>query len=166
MNQRPLSAAYEHMTNLQLAAAAYAYADNELESLRIQSAVPRKTYSMLDAEFINRLECINTAGYVWGIDYWRLRSLYAADIMKSTHDHIKGELKDVTVFLELMATWMKIFVAHFEGLKEVCEAHGIDYKSVLERTCITESTDKTMGINLDHKNSVIKALETILTTCE
>ena len=80
MNQRLLNTAYEHMTNHQLAAAAYAYAGNELESLRIQSAVPRKTYSMLDVQFVNALERIYTAGYVWGNDYWRLQFFYSADI--------------------------------------------------------------------------------------
>ena len=74
MNQRPLSAAYEGMTSKELAAAAFAHADNELESLRIKAGIPWKTYSMMDAQFIDALEHLHLMGYLWANDYWSPKS--------------------------------------------------------------------------------------------
>ena len=68
MNSKPLNAAYEVMNSEELAAAAYAHAENELESMRIKAAIPRKTYSMLDAKFVDALESIYTVGHLWTSD--------------------------------------------------------------------------------------------------
>ena len=162
MNQRLLNTAYEHMTNHQLAAAAYAHLGDELESLRIQSAVPRKTYTMLDTQFVDKLERIHYAIYAWAVDYWRLESFYAAAILKMAYAHIKNEMINPNQHLEALARGKQLITAHLEALKEVCQAHGIDYKTILKRNHITADIDITMGVDLEHKAAVIKALETLL----
>lgn len=162
MNQRPLSAAYEGMTSRELAAAAYAHAGNELESLRIKAAIPWRTYSMMDAQFIDTLEHLHLMGYLWANDYWRLQFLYAADVLGMAHAHIQGEIKERDGHLESLMEWKKIIAAHFEALKEVCEAHGINYQTVLKRVGIAEDVDRTAGLDLEHKVNVIAALETFL----
>lgn len=166
MNQKPLSAAYEHMTNHQLAAAAYAHLGDELESLRIQSVVPRKTYTMLDNQFVGALECINYASHVWAVDYWRLESFYAADILKMAYAYIKNEMNNPDQHLKALASGKRLIAAHLEALKEVCQAHGIDYKTVLKRNHITENVDLVVGVDLGHKVAVITALEAILSNDE
>lgn len=166
MNQRPLSAAYEGMTSRELAAAAYAHADNELESLRIKAAIPWKTYSMMDVQFIDALEHLHLMGYLWANDYWRLEFLHVGDVLGMAYHHIKGDIKKRDGYVELLAGWKKIIAAHFEALKEVCEAHGIDYKTVLKRISITEDADRTAGLDLEHKTRVIAALETFLAVGE
>ncbi len=166
MNQRPLSAAYEGMTSRGLAAAAYAHADNELESLRIKAAIPWKTYSMMDVQFIDALEHLHLMGYLWANDYWRLEFLSAGDVLGMAYHHITGDIKKRDSYVELLTGWKKIIAAHFEALKEVCEAHGIDYKTVLKRVSIIEDTDRTAGLDLEHKANVIAALETFLTPRE
>lgn len=166
MNQRPLNTAYEHMTNNQLAAAAYAYVGNELESLRIHSAVARKTYSMLDVQFVGALERIHSASYAWVGDYWRLEAFYAADVLKMAYAHINNEIRHPDQYLEALAIGKRLIAAHLEALKEVFQAHGIDYKTVLKRNHITEDVDLVMGVDLGHKVAVITALERILSTDE
>lgn len=166
MNQRPLSAAYEGMTSKELAAAAYAHADNELESLRIKAVIPWKTYSMMDVQFIDTFERIHLMSYLWACDYWRLQFLYAVVVMKMAHDHIAGDIKEGNGYVESLTEWRKAIAAHFEALKEVCEAHGIDYKTLLKRVDITEDADRTVGIDLEHKTRVITALEALLTINE
>ena len=162
MNQRPLSAAYEHMTNHQLAAVAYAYIGNELESLRIQSVVPRKTYSMLDAEFNNALENIHTATLHWSCEYWRLQYVYSVDVLRMAYAHIQDELKNEDDCAELIAKGQRMIAAHFAALKEVCGVRGIDYQTVLKRNYITEQVDQAWDIDLEYKTVVIAALETYL----
>lgn len=166
MNQRPLNTSYEHMTNHQLAAAAYAFIGNELESLRIYSAVPRKTYSMLDVRFVGALERIHFASHAWAGDYWRLESFYVADVLKMTYAHIKNEMNNPDQYLEALASGKRLIAAHLEALKEVCQAHGIDYKTVLKRNHITENVDLVVGVDLGHKVAVIAALEAILSNDE
>lgn len=166
MNQRPLSAAYEGMTGKELAAAAYAHADNELESLRIKAAIPWKTYSMMDAQFIDALEHLHLMGYLWANDYWRLEFLYVGDVLGMAYHHITGDIQKRDGYVELLTGWKKIIAAHFEALKEVCEVHGIDYKTVLKRVGITEDADRTAGLDLEHKVNVIAALEALLTVGE
>ena len=68
--------------------------------------------------------------------------------------------------MESLTEWRKAIAAHFEALKEVCEAHGIDYKTLLKRVDITEDADRTVGIDLEHKIRVITALEALLTVGE
>lgn len=166
MNQRPLSAAYEGMTGKELAAAAYAHADNELESLRIKAAIPWKTYSMMDAQFIDALENLHLMGYLWANDYWRLEFLYVGDVLGMAYRHITGDIQKRDGYVELLTGWKKIIAAHFEALKEVCETHGIDYKTVLKRVNITEDADRTAGLDLEYKTRVIAALETFLAVGE
>jgi len=166
MNQRPLSAAYEGMTSRGLAAAAYAHADNELESLRIKAAIPWKSYSMMDAQFIDALEHLHFMGYLWANDYWRLQFLYAGDVIGMAYEHIAADIKKRDSYVELLTGRKKIIAAHFEALKEVCEAHGIDYKTVLKRVGITEDVDRTAGLDLEYKTRVIAALETFLAVGE
>lgn len=166
MNQRPLSAAYKGMASKELAAAAYAHADNELESLRIKEAVPWKTYSMLDAQFIETVERLHLMGLFWASDYWRLQFLYAGDVIGMAYEHIQGDIKKRDGYVEPLTWWKKALAAHFEALKEVCEAHGIDYKTLLKRVDITEDTDRTVGIDLEHKIRVIAALEALLAVGE
>lgn len=162
MNQRPLITAYEHMTNHQLAAAAYAYIGNELESLRIQSAVPRKTYSMLDVEFNNALENIHTATLHWSCECWRLQYVHSVDVLRMAYAHIQGELNDENECVELIAKGQRMIAAHFAALKEVCGVRGIDYRTVLKRNHITERVDREWGIDLEYKTVVIAVLETYL----
>lgn len=162
MNQKPLSAAYEHMTNHQLAAAAYAHLGDELESLRIKSAVPRKTYTMLDAEFVDALVRIYTASQAWSSDYWRLQYLSTVDVVRMTYAHLKNELSNSDELLQALANSKRAIAAHVEALKEVCETRGIDYKTVLKRNQITGDVDMSMGIDQEHKTEVITALEVFL----
>lgn len=162
MNQKPLSAAYEHMTNHQLAAAAYAHLGNELETLRIKAVIPEKTYTMLDAQFVGALVRLHFASHAWAGDYWRLESSYAADILKMAYAHIKNELGNPDEHLEALANGKRLIAAHLVALKEVCEAHGVDYKTVLNRNHINANIDITMEVDLEYKAAVIKALETLL----
>lgn len=166
MNQKPLNTAYEHMTGHQLASAAYAHLGDELESLRIQSAVPRKAYSMLDVQFVGALERILFASHAWAGDYWRLESFYATDILKMAYAHIKNEMSNPDQHLEALVSGKRLIAAHLEALKEVCQAHGIDYKTVLKRNHITVDIDISMGVDLEHKAAVIEALKTLLTNGE
>lgn len=162
MNQKPLSAAYEHMTNHQLAAAAYAHLGDELETLRIKAVIPERTYSMLDAQFVSALSRIISVSQVWAVDFWRLESFYAAAILKMAYAHIKNELNNPDQHLDALARGKRLIAAHLEALKEVCHAHGIDYQTVLKRNHIPVDADITLGVDQEHKAAVIETLEKLL----
>ena len=162
MNSRPLNVAYEGMTNRELAAAAYAHIDNELEAMRIKATVPRKTYAMLDAQFVDTLERIYTLGQVWTSDFWRLHFLYATDFGRMVCADAKGDRKKSNEYLESIAVTRQTIAAHFEALQEVCEAQGINYKTVLERNGIAVDRERGVEVNLKYKADYIKALEDLL----
>lgn len=162
MNQRPLNAAYEHMTNHQLAAAAYAHLGDELETLRIKAAIPEKTYSMLDAQFVSTLSRIISVSQVWVGEYWRLEYLSAVNVLRMAYAHIQGELKNESKYAESIISNKQVLAAHFEALREVCGARGIDYKVVLKRNQIAEDADSAVGVDLEHKADIVAALEALL----
>lgn len=164
MNQKPLSAAYEHMTNHQLAAAAYAHLGDELETLRIKAVIPEKTYFMLDAQFVDTLNRIIAASQVWVSEHWRLQYLSAVNVLRMAYLHIQGELKNESEYAESIISSRQVLAAHFEALKEVCGAHGLDYKTVLKRNGITGDVDITMGVDLEYKADVIAVFEALLAT--
>ena len=162
MNQKPLSAAYEHMTNHQLAAAAYAHLGNELETLRIKAVIPEKTYTMLDAQFVSALNRIIIAIQVWVGEYWLLQYLSAINVMRMAYAHIQGELKNESKYAESIISNQQVLMTHFDALKEVCGAHGIDYQTILKRNQISEDADSAVGVDLEHKAAVIAVLENLL----
>lgn len=162
MNQKPLSAAYEHMTNHQLAAAAYAHLGDELETLRIKAVIPEKTYSMLDAQFVSTLNRIIIAIEVWVGEYWRLEYLSAVNVLRMAYVHIQGELTNEGKYAESIISSKQVLAAHFEALKEVCGVHGIDYKTILKRNQIAEDVDSAVGVDLEHKATLVAALEALL----
>ncbi len=162
MNQKPLSTAYEHMTNHQLAATAYAHLGDELETLRIKAVIPEKTYSMLDAQFVSTLNRIINVSQVWVGEYWRLEYLSAVNVLRMAYAHIQGELKNESRNAESIISNKQVLAAHFEALKEVCAAHGIDYQTILKRNQIAEDVDSAAGVDLEHKAAVIAALELLL----
>lgn len=164
MNQKPLSAAYEHMTNHQLAAAAYAHLGDELETLRIKAVIPEKTYSMLDAQFVSTLNRIISVSQVWVGEYWRLEYLSAVNVLRMAYAHIQGELTNEGKYAESIISNKQVLAAHFEALKAVCGAHGIDYQTILKRNQIAEDADSAAGVDLEYKVAAIDALEVLLAT--
>jgi len=162
MNQRPLNTAYEYMTNHQLAAAAYAHLGDELETLRIKAVIPEKTYSMLDVQFVGALNRIIIAIQVWVGEYWLLQYLSAINVMRMAYAHIQGELQNEGKYAESIISNQQVLAAHFEALKEVCGAHGIDYKTILKRNQIYEDADSAVGVDLEYKADVVKALQALL----
>ena len=163
MNQKPLSAAYEHMTNHQLAAAAYAHLGDELETLRIKAVIPEKTYSMLDAQFVSTLNRIIIAIEVWVGEYWRLEYLSAVNVLRMAYVHIQGELTNEGKYAVSIISNKQVLAAHFEALKEVCGAHGIDSQTILKRNQIAEDLDSAVGVDLEHKATLVAALGALLT---
>ncbi len=65
-------------------------------------------------------------------------------------------------FAEATDCIREAIAGHFAALKEVCEAHGINYKTVLERNGITENPDNMAGVDQEYKARTIEALETLL----
>lgn len=162
MNQKPLNAAYERMTNHQLAAAAYAHLGDELEALRIKAVIPEKTYCMLDAQFVSALSRIISVSQVWVGEYWRLEYLSAVNVLQMAYAHIQGELKNGDAYAASIISNKQVLAAHFEALKAVCGTHGIDYQTILKRNQIAEDVDSAAGVDLEHKAAVIAVLENLL----
>ncbi len=164
MNKKSLEAAYEGMNTRELAAAAYAHADNELERMRIKAAIPRKTYTMLDAQFTETLDRIFTLGHLWTGDYWRLQFLFAAHSARMIDAEAKSNNQKTDEQRQAINKVRQQLAAHFEALKEVCAAHGLNYKTILERSGVIENLDlHGMQVDYRHKETVVEALEALLT---
>ncbi len=162
MNKKPLNAAYEAMSGKELAAVAYAYAGNELESLRIKAAVPHKIYSMLDAQFVDALYRIHLMALVWTADYWKGNFLFAAESAIAFNAMNKGDYQKADSYFESLGRTRQVMSAHQVALKEVCSNHGIDYKVLLAKSGIAEIDCEAVGIDLEYKANLIEGLEALL----
>lgn len=164
MNKKSLEVAYETMNSQELAAAAYAHADNELERMRIQAAIPRKTYTMLDAQFTETLDRIFILGHLWTSDYWRLQFLIAAHSAVMINADAKGNNQEGDEQRQAIDKVRQQLAAHFEALKEVCAAHGLDYKTILERNGIIENLDlQSAQVDDEYKETLVETLLALLT---
>ena len=163
MNKKSLEVAYETMNSQELAAAAYAHADNELERMRIKVAIPRKTYTMLDAQFTETLDRIFILGHLWTSDYWRLQFLIASHCAVMINADAKGDNHDGNEQRKAVNKVRQQLAAHFEALKEVCVSHGLNYKTILERNGVIENLDlHSSQVDYRYKETVVEALEALL----
>ena len=164
MNKKSLEAAYEGMNARELAAAAYAHADNELERMRIKAAIPRKTYTMLDAQFTETLDRIFMLGHLWTGDYWRLQFLFAAHSAQMINADVKGSNQEGAEQRQAINKIRRQLAAHLEALKEVCAAHGLNYKTILDRNGVIENLDlHSAQVDDPYKEILVETLEALLT---
>ena len=76
MTKDPIAKMYKHLSTQELALLAFSSLANgdELEQARIADAVPRHTYSCLDAGFTQHLDRVFNMACCWAIQYWQCQT--------------------------------------------------------------------------------------------
>jgi hypothetical protein len=150
MIKDPISKLYKHMSSKELALLAFANLANrdELEQARIIDAVPRHTYSCLDATFSEYLDRVFNMACCWSIQYWQCQArLMAANGCLLAHLKDKDDIQQWALDDEIRDHHARRLAAVEVALVELCQEHGIDIEAVKQIAGIT--TDFKSNIELD-----------------
>ncbi len=142
MTKDPIAKMYKHLTAQELALLAFASLANgdELEQARIADAVPRRTYSCLDADFTQHLDRVFNMACCWAIQYWQCqtRTMAARTLWLTAkgEQHLQAD--------EALYRHQRRQAAIEAALMEICQEHGIDIEAVKQIAGITSDfTGKT-----------------------
>jgi hypothetical protein len=132
MKRDPIAKMYDKLTTKQQAALAFNHlmTGNQIETERVISAVPMKSYRCKDLDFQDQFESYRVMALLWAVEYWQL---YAQQLEALVRLNLHTRRKD----------WIKADQAHeqFEyigsclsaidrALQSVCEAQGLDSAAV------------------------------------
>ena len=143
MIKDPISKLYKHMSSKELALLAFANLANrdELEQARIIDAVPRHTYSCLDATFRQHLDSIFNMACCWSNQYWQCKSyLLASNGVLLAHLHDKTATDQFAKDDDIVELFAQQIAALELALDEVCHEYHIDINAVKQLAGITTST--------------------------
>ena len=135
MTKDPIAKMYKHLTAQELARLAFASLANrnELEQARIADAVPRRTYSCLDAGFTQHLDRVFNMACFWAIQYWQCqtRTMAARTLWLTAkgEQHLQAD--------EALYRHQRRQAAIETALIEICQEHGIDIEAVKQLAGIT-----------------------------
>ena len=132
MKRDPIAKMYDKLTTKQQAALAFNHlmTGNQIETERVISAVPMKSYRCKDLDFQDQFESYRVMALLWAVEYWQL---YAQQLEALVRLNLHTRRKD----------WIKADLAHEQhehigsclsaidrALQGVCEAQGLDSASV------------------------------------
>lgn len=132
MKRDPIAKMYDKLTTKQQAALAFNHlmTGNQIETERVISAVPMKSYRCKDLDFQDQFESYRVMALLWALEYWQL---YAQQLEALVRLNLHTRRKD----------WIKADQAHEQlehigsylsaidrALQSVCEAQGLDAGAV------------------------------------
>ena len=132
MKRDPIAKMYDKLTTKQQAALAFNHlmTGNQIETERVISAVPTKSYRCKDLDFQDQFESYRVMALLWAVEYWQL---YAQQLEALVRLNLHTRRKD----------WIKADQAHEQlehigsclsaidrALQSVCEAQGLDAGAV------------------------------------
>ena len=132
MKRDPIAKMYDKLTTKQQAALAFNHlmTGNQIETERVISAVPMKSYRCKDLDFQDQFESYRVMALLWAVEYWQL---YAQQLEALVRLNLHTRRKD----------WIKADQAHEQlehigsylsaidrALQSVCEAQGLDVGAV------------------------------------
>ena len=132
MKRDPIAKMYDKLTTKQQAALAFNHlmTGNQIETERVISAVPMKSYRCKDLDFQDQFESYRVMALLWSVEYWQL---YAQQLEALVRLNLHTRHKD----------WIKADQAHEQlehigsylsaidrALQSVCEAQGLDPEAV------------------------------------
>jgi hypothetical protein len=132
MKRDPIAKMYDKLTTKQQAALAFNHliTGNQIETERVISAVPIKSYRCRDLDFQDQFESYRVMALLWTVEYWQL---YAQQLEALVRLNLYTRRKD----------WNKADQAHEQfdytgsclsaidrALQSVCEAQGLDTEAV------------------------------------
>ena len=132
MKRDPIAKMYDKLTTKQQAALAFNHlmTGNQIETERVISAVPIKSYRCKDLDFQDQFESYRVMALLWSVEYWQL---YAQQLEALVRLNLHTRRKD----------WIKADQAHEQlehigsylsaidrALQSVCEAQGLDAGAV------------------------------------
>ena len=132
MKRDPIAKMYDKLTTKQQAALAFNHlmTGNQIETERVISAVPMKSYRCKDLDFQDQFESYRVMALLWSVEYWQL---YAQQLEALVRLNLHTRRKD----------WIKADQAHEQlehigsylsaidrALQSVCEAQGLDAGAV------------------------------------
>ena len=135
MTKDPIAKMYKHLSTQELALLAFSSLANgdELEQARIADAVPRRTYSCLDAGFTQHLDRVFNMACCWAIQYWQCQTrTIAARAWWLTAKGDRHWQAD-----EALYRHRRRQAAIKAALMEICQEHGIDNEAVKQIAGIT-----------------------------
>jgi hypothetical protein len=162
MTKDPIAKMYKHLTAQELALLAFASLANrnELEQARIYDAVPRRTYSCLDAGFTQHLDRVFNMACFWAIQYWQCQTrIMAARTLWLT---AKGEQHWQAD--EALYRHQRRQAAIEAALTEICQEHGIDIEAVKQIAGITSDLADNADPDPDYLAQVKRDMLGVLTS--
>ena len=135
MTKDPIAKMYKHLTAQELALLAFASlpGGDELEQARIYDAVPRRTYSCPDMDFVKHLDRVFNMACCWAIQYWQCQTRTMA--ARSLWLTAKGDRHWQAD--EALYRHQRRQAAIEAALMEICQEHGIDIDAVKQLAGIT-----------------------------
>jgi hypothetical protein len=162
MKRDPIAKMYDKLTTKQQAALAFNHlmTGNQIETERVISAVPIKSYRCKDSDFQDQFESYRVMALLWSVEYWQL---YAQQLETLVRLNLYTRRKD----------WIKADQAHEQlehvgsclsaidrALKSVCEAQGLDSAAVRLMAGCRPST--VFAPDLAYESEVREQLKTVV----
>jgi len=123
-----LTKAYRGLNADQLAALAFHYMTdtNKLEFERVSSAVPVKTYTCPDVDYLARLDNFTRFSAFWAIEHWRLRCRKAEMLAAALAGLRRGDDEKTDALIEAHEQAENYLLALDAALVAICQGKGID----------------------------------------
>jgi hypothetical protein len=162
MKRDPIAKMYDKLTTKQQAALAFNHlmTGNQIETERVISTVPMKSYRCKDLDFQDQFESYRVMALLWSVEYWQL---YAQQLEALVRLNLYTRRKD----------WTKADLAHEQlehigsclsaidrALQSVCEAQGIDSEAVKLMTGCRPSM--VFAPDLAYESEVREQLKTVV----
>lgn len=137
MKTDAITKSYSALTNKQRAALFFRYTtqEDELETMRVLSSVPKKTYTMNDVEFIKWVDGFSALASAFAHQHWFARHglVESALRLKSLVSKNPERLELWEAALDDVQYWQQNLLSLDAALSAVAKQHGFDLLSVYQR---------------------------------
>lgn len=155
--EKQLDNLYKSMTPKELANIAFSYITDRDETAlnRVLENVPRRTYSLPDAEYLRKLERISTTAMYWGMMFWKLAAAFGLSNIPGLNNPTEENNGNYTQKLK----------ASVIAMKRLCEIYGLSFEAVCRYTGIDTDMGFLNGTRPDETliQNLYDALERIMT---
>lgn len=137
MKTDAITKSYSALTNKQRAALFFRYTtqEDELETMRVLSSVPKKTYTMNDVEFLKWVDGFSSLASAFAHQHWFARHwlVVSALRLKSLVSKNPEQLELWESAMEEVRHWQQNLLSLDAALSAVAKQHGFDLLSVYQR---------------------------------
>lgn len=158
MKSDAITKGYAAITNKQRAVLYFKYVtdENELEVNRLLSSVPRKTYNMIDMEFIKWEDGFSLLAMAFAQEHWIARHGLMVAILRMKIANAKDDAwEEWDAILEEIQHQGKLLLSLDSALVAVAEQHGFDAQCVYHRARAKPYKPNKEGVIADAEMVVI-----------